>query len=1277
MEAVGAAASILQLINVALRSASALVEYTRNTQNASTDRKLLAEEAGNLTRVLERLKQHAEDGTVDEAWLSERKELFRQFARALDDLADTLHVDLKTGMFRKESRFNTFKTLARWSFSKSEVYALLERVTRLQQYANALLLHEQHSLVLQIDRRQQEAAQHVRRQDVLDWLTPLRMHDVHQTIALRAGHGSGKWCLTSEEFVAWRTQHSSRLWCPGIPGAGKTVMASIICESLRNITAEGLIKGEVGIAVAYLKYNDSSQTLENILGSLLRQLQEGHQMMEQALLDLHKKHTFSKTTPYPDELSCVLARISESFQDVFIIVDALDECSDDVRWGILDGLRNLAPQVHLLLTSRPIDSIEEELEDFVHLPIKANRADLELFIDQHIEKNRHLKRICARSPALRADMKDAVISTAKDMFLLARLHVESLAGAAALSISHVRKKLQSLPTTLQATYEDAMRRIEAQEEDHRAIALKALAWLSYACRPLTVGELQHALVIEPGQMELDQEMVMDGPSITALCAGLVVLDQASNAVTFVHYTASKFFTDIRERRFPGFHATITMSCATYLALKELSAASVWTLVRQYPLACYAAQFMGDHARETPEEALEQSVLHNICRLLANPGKRKALLSLLDALDLIKSGFYNAEADDSMVGGTDETIDDSASQAATAQSIPATAFTLAAKIESGLTLEETDDDLSLKDRESWTEEAKLRKLPEVTALHLAASMGLAKVASILLNDVPDIDAVDESGRTALAVAIERGFEKAVELLVNSGASVQLESEHGIEVLLLVTESDWHGVAQVIAANAGYDNDKPVSHGPSPQVQFLLAAYFGNASKLQGLMRDVGDDSEGFDKWPVRVASTALFLAVERSRVDIATLLLEYGIDVNARDSTGQTALHRAVRRGNLEFTRFLLQNDASVDAKNDSGRTPWSAYLRTTHYACLDLLLQASADPNVRGQQGVSELYEAAENGELDVVRYMLQSGTDPSIKTQFLWAPLHWAAYYGHTECVKALLSHGAERSPVSDQDATPLDLALKANQLAIVDLLIRSGCLESRDVTTADDPVVSGSDSDAEGWSSKDEKLSLAFDKPLQQGMAVGQYAYPSTLRDPKDHIYQISDPLDSTTTSISVRRSLTRADMVEYPLPADHFDLDDSLYDICRLSVDYQTLDILPRQQAAWTGAIRMKRDWTGSWKIHREIETKSEYLFRTSPDWTKTKEQGCRWSIEDGTLLARTGTEGVTPWLTFELGLDRTMEDILVTCWAAKLWSESVALPVRSRGPSVDTEQSWVKV
>lgn len=185
-----------------------------------------------------------------------------------------------------------------------------------------------------------------------------------------------------------------------------------------------------------------------------------------------------------------------------------------------------------------------------------------------------------------------------------------------------------------------MQRIKDQAPDHVRLALKALAWVSYAFRPLSLRELQHALAVEPGDKDMDEDLIMDGQSITQLCAGLVIVDQRTNVVNLVHYSTKSYFDDIRHVQFPNFHASITLICATYLTLETLKGAKILEMVQKYPLACYAAQYMGDHARNSPEESLDPSVLDVICRLLSHPDKRKPLLSLLDALDLIRSGFYS-------------------------------------------------------------------------------------------------------------------------------------------------------------------------------------------------------------------------------------------------------------------------------------------------------------------------------------------------------------------------------------------------------------------------------------------------------------------------------------------------------------------------------------------------------------------------------------------------------------------------------------------------------------
>lgn len=143
MDPFSAAASFIGIVDVALRTTSALIKYARDTKHASSDRKLLAEEALFLSKLLERLRRHTQGDCHDEAWLDVHKDIIRQFEVAYDDLAMTLNYDVAAGNVKVESRFKAARTAAKWSFTKSEIYSLLERVTRLQQYANLLLSDDQ------------------------------------------------------------------------------------------------------------------------------------------------------------------------------------------------------------------------------------------------------------------------------------------------------------------------------------------------------------------------------------------------------------------------------------------------------------------------------------------------------------------------------------------------------------------------------------------------------------------------------------------------------------------------------------------------------------------------------------------------------------------------------------------------------------------------------------------------------------------------------------------------------------------------------------------------------------------------------------------------------------------------------------------------------------------------------------------------------------------------------------------------------------------------------
>jgi hypothetical protein len=285
---------------------------------------------------------------------------------------------------------------------------------------------------------------------------------------------------------------------------------------------------------------------------------------------------------------------------------------------------------------------------------------------------------------------------------------------------------------------------------------------------------------------------------------------------------------------------------------------------------------------------------------------------------------------------------------------------------------------------------------------------------------------------------------------------------------------------------------------------------------------------------------------------------------------------------------------------------------------------------------------------------------------------LHWAAYWGHIECVKLLIEAGAELSPISDQDTTPLDLALRANQIAVVDLLTQAGAKERRDIpneqslttaeqlealeTKGESTDICNSPLPAQTGDTQ-VKLTLAFDQPLDQSLLFGQFIYPSIAERKKSYYFQVSRPLDTPASSISIRHSKRLADMSEYPLEPSQFDSADVLYDIVRVTPDYQELELHGREQSSFAGKITMRKGWTGSWKIHHDHDGAESLLLRTTPDWSKMKDDGSRWVSGEGKLLARTG--GNPPALCFEDGLEAGFQDMMITCWIAKLWCDTVAL------------------
>ena len=101
----------------------------------------------------------------------------------------------------------------------------------------------------------------------------------------------------------------------------------------------------------------------------------------------------------------------------------------------------------------------------------------------------------------------------------------------------------------------------------------------------------------------------------------------------------------------------------------------------------------------------------------------------------------------------------------------------------------------------------------------------------------------------------------------------------------------------------------------------------------------------------------------------------------------------------------------------------------------------------------------------------------------------------------------------------------------------------------------------------------------------------------------------------------------MWEYSRSESHFEAHDMLYEIVKTKADYQEFELSGRQQDPFPSTITMHKDRTGGWKVRHNIEGNSKpYLLRTTPEWSKNKEEDSRWMLEDD--IRRPRADGMMP-------------------------------------------------
>ena len=70
----------------------------------------------------------------------------------------------------------------------------------------------------------------------------------------------------------------------------------------------------------------------------------------------------------------------------------------------------------------------------------------------------------------------------------------------------------------------------------------------------------------------------------------------------------------------------------------------------------------------------------------------------------------------------------------------------------------------------------------------------------------------------------------------------------------------------------------------------------------------------------IENTSLCKAAEKGNIDVLTLLVEYGADINHRNLKGETAVMIAAKNGHKNAVNFLVENGADPEIRDYLGQS---------------------------------------------------------------------------------------------------------------------------------------------------------------------------------------------------------------------------------------------------------------------------------------------------------------------------------------------------------------------
>ena len=234
----------------------------------------------------------------------------------------------------------------------------------------------------------------------------LRFHTVTRSLV-----GTSEWILHDPTVRQWLdTDHDPLIWIYGKAGSGKSTLTKMVAQRLESLGARTFVHMFWGSGSTIQRsmsgcYRSLLFQVLDLWHNFIPQVRNFHEVGSHDLVCRQWKASL-------EEVLAALYAGSADYPQLYIFIDALDECSDD-HYELVQFLLGL--RVKVWVTSRPYYVFERGFRNQPKLRIdEHNQSDIEAYVLSQIAGKRLNEDVCR-------SLTTAIIKNSKGMFIYAVL----------------------------------------------------------------------------------------------------------------------------------------------------------------------------------------------------------------------------------------------------------------------------------------------------------------------------------------------------------------------------------------------------------------------------------------------------------------------------------------------------------------------------------------------------------------------------------------------------------------------------------------------------------------------------------------------------------------------------------------------------------------------------------------------------------------------------------------------------------------------------------------